>query len=75
VEIVDLSLQATEHRLTGASTRAAVPCTRVSRRLRGAVTVRTPAALMTCPRVMLAGTPLDDAGSETSALGPRAVAS
>jgi phthalate 3,4-dioxygenase ferredoxin reductase subunit len=79
VQIVGLPARATEHRLTGeltgASARAAVLYTNESRRLCGAVTVNWPKALVTCRRLMLAGTTFDDALAQVSALAPRAVAS
>jgi NADPH-dependent 2,4-dienoyl-CoA reductase/sulfur reductase-like enzyme len=78
VQIVGLPARATEHQLTGeltgASAKAAVLYTDDSRQLRGAVTVNWPKALVTCRRLMLAGTPFDDAMAQITALAPRAMA-
>ena len=78
VQIVGLPALATEHRLTGeltgASARAAVLYTDDSRQLRGAVTVNWPKALVTCRRLMVAGTTFEDALAQIAALAPRAAA-
>ena len=79
VQIVGRPARATEHRLIGELTGRIGPGGGALHgrdgRLCGAVTVNWPKALVTCRRLMLAGTTFDDALAQVSALAPRAVAS
>jgi len=74
VQIVGRPATATSHHLVGTLdgkvARGAVLYTDDSGRLRGAVTVNWPKALVTCRRLMTAGATYDDALTQLSALAP-----